>query len=110
MGAAACTLLWGVSSSEEVVTAILGGVSVTRAVRVAGQGASLLPFIRQMVWECQLCGVRGDLALWMCHMDALRARLSPNLCGVRQECHFSVISWCLHLTTFNVLLYTLFVG
>lgn len=29
MGAAACTLLWGVSSSEEVVKAILGGVSVT---------------------------------------------------------------------------------
>ena len=28
MGAAACTLLWGVSSSEEVVKAILGGVSM----------------------------------------------------------------------------------
>lgn len=27
MGAAACTLLWGVSSSEDVVKAILGGVS-----------------------------------------------------------------------------------
>lgn len=31
LGAAACTILWGVSSSEEVVKAILGGVSTPRA-------------------------------------------------------------------------------
>lgn len=28
MGAAACTLLWGVSSNEEAVKSILGGVSM----------------------------------------------------------------------------------
>lgn len=28
MGAAVCTLLWGVSSSEEAVKSILGGVSM----------------------------------------------------------------------------------
>lgn len=47
MGAAACTLLWGVSSSEEVVTAILGGVSVT-AGWVAGQGARVCPGQRRL--------------------------------------------------------------
>lgn len=34
MGAAACTILWGVSSSEEVVKAILGGVSTSRGIWV----------------------------------------------------------------------------
>ncbi|XP_077900854.1 heat shock factor 2-binding protein isoform X2 [Ictidomys tridecemlineatus] len=37
MGAAACTLLWGVSSSEEVVKAILGGDKALKFFRITGQ-------------------------------------------------------------------------
>nr|KAF6394472.1 heat shock transcription factor 2 binding protein [Rousettus aegyptiacus] len=37
MGAAACTLLWGVSSSEEVVTAILGGDKALKFFNITGQ-------------------------------------------------------------------------
>ncbi|XP_024905979.1 heat shock factor 2-binding protein isoform X4 [Pteropus alecto] len=37
MGAAACTLLWGVSSREEVVTAILGGDKALKFFSITGQ-------------------------------------------------------------------------
>nr|KAF6477673.1 heat shock transcription factor 2 binding protein [Molossus molossus] len=37
MGAAACTLLWGVSSSEEVVKAILGGDKALKFFNITGQ-------------------------------------------------------------------------
>ncbi|XP_062952288.1 heat shock factor 2-binding protein isoform X1 [Cynocephalus volans] len=37
MGAAACTLLWGVSSSEEVVKAILGGDKALKFFHITGQ-------------------------------------------------------------------------
>ncbi|XP_073890039.1 heat shock factor 2-binding protein isoform X4 [Macaca fascicularis] len=37
MGAAACTLLWGVSSSEEVVKAILGGDKALKFFSITGQ-------------------------------------------------------------------------
>ncbi|XP_012860795.1 heat shock factor 2-binding protein [Echinops telfairi] len=37
MGAAACTLLWGVSSSEEVVKAILGGEKALKFFNITGQ-------------------------------------------------------------------------
>ncbi|XP_058433279.1 heat shock factor 2-binding protein isoform X3 [Marmota monax] len=37
MGAATCTLLWGVSSSEEVVKAILGGDKALKFFRITGQ-------------------------------------------------------------------------
>lgn len=64
MGAAACTLLWGVSSSEEAVRAILGGVSGNRGCL---QGAYTLhpslPSLTQQFWNT--LGV-GDcnLVLW----------------------------------------------
>lgn len=48
MGAAACTLLWGVSSSEEVVKAILGGVSManwTFLINVYGLGGYSMAYI-----------------------------------------------------------------
>ncbi|XP_065732752.1 heat shock factor 2-binding protein [Phocoena phocoena] len=37
MGAAACTILWGVSSSEEVVKAILGGGKALKFFNITGQ-------------------------------------------------------------------------
>ncbi|XP_004264650.1 heat shock factor 2-binding protein isoform X1 [Orcinus orca] len=37
MGAAACTILWGVSSSEEVVRAILGGGKALKFFNITGQ-------------------------------------------------------------------------
>ncbi|XP_047653458.1 heat shock factor 2-binding protein isoform X2 [Phacochoerus africanus] len=37
MGAAACTILWGVSSSEEVVKAILGGGKAVKFFSITGQ-------------------------------------------------------------------------
>ncbi|XP_059778290.1 heat shock factor 2-binding protein isoform X2 [Balaenoptera ricei] len=37
MGAAACTILWGVSSSEEVVKAILGGDKALKFFNITGQ-------------------------------------------------------------------------
>uniref|UniRef100_A0A8D1M7H9 Heat shock transcription factor 2 binding protein n=1 Tax=Sus scrofa TaxID=9823 RepID=A0A8D1M7H9_PIG len=37
MGAAACTILWGVSSSEEVVKAILGGDKAVKFFSITGQ-------------------------------------------------------------------------
>ncbi|XP_023571636.1 heat shock factor 2-binding protein isoform X4 [Octodon degus] len=37
MGAAACTLLWGVSSSEEVVKAMLGGDKASKFFSITGQ-------------------------------------------------------------------------
>lgn len=78
MGAAACTILWGVSSSEEVVKAILGGVSALRggwarelrcchaesAVPLLGRPQTRpARFARQVVVESQLCRVRGNLDL-----------------------------------------------
>lgn len=76
MGAAACTILWGVSSSEEVVKAILGGVSTPRggwaresccchaegAVPLLGRPQTRPAcFVSQVVVESQLCRAHGNL-------------------------------------------------
>ncbi|XP_073890038.1 heat shock factor 2-binding protein isoform X3 [Macaca fascicularis] len=49
MGAAACTLLWGVSSSEEVVKAILGGVSMDKALKFFSiTGQTMESFVKSL--------------------------------------------------------------
>ncbi|XP_046956275.1 heat shock factor 2-binding protein [Lynx rufus] len=46
MGAAACTLLWGVSSSEDVVKAILGGDKALKFFNITGQ--TMESFVRSL--------------------------------------------------------------
>lgn len=70
MGAAACTLLWGVSSSEEVVKAILGAVSMANwtllinANGLGGYSMAYIHFFHQIILEFQWCGVLCNLVLW----------------------------------------------
>ncbi|XP_016883759.1 heat shock factor 2-binding protein isoform X6 [Homo sapiens] len=54
MGAAACTLLWGVSSSEEVVKAILGGVSMDKALKFFSiTGQTMESFVKSLDGDVQ---------------------------------------------------------
>uniref|UniRef100_UPI001C31EA6A Heat shock factor 2-binding protein n=1 Tax=Homo sapiens TaxID=9606 RepID=UPI001C31EA6A len=51
MGAAACTLLWGVSSSEEVVKAILGGDKALKFFSITGQ--TMESFVKSLDGDVQ---------------------------------------------------------
>lgn len=97
MGAAACTLLWGVSSSEEVVKAILGGVSVTSGLsdivdhvyvtqrmqhiyRGAYRLNPFLLFTHHIVLDYQLSRVHCNLVPWgVCKVNGVRSPLPDSV-------------------------------
>lgn len=97
LGAAACTILWGVSSSEEVVKAILGGVSTPRAgwtldsclcnvegtVPLFGRLQTRpFCFACQVLLESQLCRACGNLDPGVCQMKGVSSLLSQSRYGV----------------------------
>ena len=97
LGAAACTILWGVSSSEEVVKAILGGVSTPRAgwtldsclcnvegtVPLFGRLQTRpFCFACQVLLESQLCRACGNLDPGVCQMKGVSSLLSQSWYGV----------------------------
>lgn len=112
MGAATCTLLWGVSSSEDVVKAMLGGVST------AGPGVVVVPAVwlrgrRHAVRLSVVCspGSLGKPTGW--------GPPQPGLWGYESACfspgsghclwgsfRVSAVLWRLYtLTAFRVLLH-----
>ncbi|XP_012586571.1 PREDICTED: heat shock factor 2-binding protein, partial [Condylura cristata] len=87
MGAAACTLLWGVSSSEDVVKAILGGVS-TPLRRARPRRPAQLGFWRSPVASFRAGGAAqgGTVAApnGACGSAAIpAASRDPDGCGAR---------------------------